>query len=131
MPLAPQLPKKKTTAVLLAVFLTTWTWAYTYKVDSWKFWLNIALGVLTLGIWTVFISWPWAIIDAARRPATWYETFPNGDALRLGASIQQTAQSPALPPPTTSPDAPALAPPQGAPADLEQLRTDDPATPPA
>jgi hypothetical protein len=102
-PLAPQFPKKKTTAVLLAVFLTIWTWAYTYKVDAWKFWLNLALGILTLGVWTVFISWPWSIIDAARRPQGWYESFPNGDALRLSSSAQPASTTAVLPPPAPAP----------------------------
>ena len=32
-----QSPKSKTTAVLLAVFLSFWTWLYTYNRNSWKF----------------------------------------------------------------------------------------------
>ncbi len=70
--------KSKTTAVLLAVFLGFWTWVYTYtQVDSWKFWLNLVLSVLTLGIWGI-VAWIWAIIDASVRPSAWYENFPNG-----------------------------------------------------
>ena len=80
-PLAPIIPKQKTTAVLLAVFLTFWTWIYTYKVDAWKFWLNFALSILSLGLWAVFVAWPWAIIDAARRSDDWYLAFPNGDII--------------------------------------------------
>ena len=125
-PLAPQIPKKKITAVLLAVFLTFWTWAYTYKVDSWKFWLNLALGLLTLGIWTIFISLPWAIIDAARRPASWYQAFPNGDALRLQQVAQPSTGVATLPPPTAPAAAPVsqLPPPQGAKVDLENAPTE-------
>lgn len=77
-PVQPVTAKKKSTAVLLAVFLSFWTWCYTYKVDAWKFWLNLVLGVLTVGIWTIFVGYWWAIIDAARRPASFYENFPNG-----------------------------------------------------
>lgn len=114
-PLAPSLPKSKTTAVLLAVFLSFWTWLYTYKVDSWKFWLNLALSVLTIGIWALFVASPWAIIDAARRPAKWYEAFPNGDALAALAvpaaalavpaatGQQQPLAAPSLPPPAGPP----------------------------
>ena len=71
-PLHPQLPKSKTTAILLAVFLAFWMWIYTYKVDAWKFWLNLGLTVVTLGIWSL-VAWPWSIIDAARvqRPLIW------------------------------------------------------------
>lgn len=71
-------PKDKTVAVLLAVFLGFWTWVYTYKRDAWKFWLNLGLGVITFGLWTLFVSYPWAIIDAAVRPASYYQNFPNG-----------------------------------------------------
>jgi len=77
-PVRSQNPKSKSTAVLLAVFLSFWTWCYTYKRDAWKFWLNLVLGVLTVGIWTLFVGYWWAIIDAARRPASFYENFPNG-----------------------------------------------------
>ena len=80
-PLSPIIPKQKTTAVLLAVFLTFWSWIYTYKVDAWKFWLNLALSVLTIGAWALFVAWPWAIIDAARRSDDWYLAFPNGDII--------------------------------------------------
>lgn len=71
-------PKDKTVAVLLAVFLGFWTWVYTYKRDAWKFWLNLGLGVVTFGLWTLFVSYPWAIIDAAVRPASYYQNYPNG-----------------------------------------------------
>lgn len=80
-PLSPIIPKQKTTAVLLAVFLTFWTWVYTYKVDAWKFWLNLVLSFLTVGFWAIFVAWPWAIIDAARRKDDWYLAFPNGDII--------------------------------------------------
>lgn len=70
-------PKSKTAAVLLAVFLTYWTWAYTYKRDAWKFWLGLALNCLGLFMLlipnlAVFI---WAIIDTAVKPSTWYEQY--------------------------------------------------------
>ncbi len=35
--------KSKTTAVLLACFLGPWTWLYTYKLDSKKFWIGICV----------------------------------------------------------------------------------------
>lgn len=71
-------PKDKTVAVLLAVFFGFWTWVYTYKRDAWKFWLNLGLGIVTLGFWALFVSYPWAIIDAAVRPASYYQNYPNG-----------------------------------------------------
>ena len=104
-PLAPQTPKSKTTAILLAVFLTFWTWVYTYKVDSWKFWLNLVASILTAGVWAILVSWPWAIINAAIRPNEWYETFPNGDALSQQAAAQG-AMATAMPTPV-APAAPA------------------------
>ena len=61
-------PKSRTTAILLAVFLSFWTWLYTYKQDSWKFW--VALGVNLLLWWTLVIPigiWIWAIVDQCRK----------------------------------------------------------------
>ena len=87
-PLQPVVVKSKTTAILLAVFLTFWTWLYTYKVDSWKFWLNLVLSVLTVGFW-LFVAWVWAIIDTAIRSDEWYATFPNGDLLKKQADLER------------------------------------------
>ena len=38
--------KSKTTAVLLAVFLSFWTWLYRYKRNAWKFWVGLAVGLI-------------------------------------------------------------------------------------
>jgi RNA polymerase subunit RPABC4/transcription elongation factor Spt4 len=38
--------KSKTTAVLMAVFLSAWTWVYTWKANKKKFWI-------ALGLWAV------------------------------------------------------------------------------
>lgn len=73
----PPNPKTKTTSVLLAVFLGIFTWLYTYKKDAWKFWVNLGMTVVTIGIWGI-VAWIWAIIDTAVRPSSWYEAFPNG-----------------------------------------------------
>jgi hypothetical protein len=35
--------KNKTTAVLLACFLGPWTWVYTYKLESKKFWIGVVV----------------------------------------------------------------------------------------
>lgn len=79
-------PKSKTTAVVLAVFLSYWTWLYTYQKDTWKFWTGLGLGILgsiltfTTGF-GVFIHLGigvWAIIDAAVKPRSYYENYPNG-----------------------------------------------------
>ena len=42
----PPRPKAKTVAVLLAVFLGYWTWLYTFKKNTWKFWAGLAVGQL-------------------------------------------------------------------------------------
>ncbi len=81
--------KSKTTAILLAVFLGFWTWVYTYKVDAWKFWLNLVLTVLTIGFWGL-VAWVWAIIDTAIRSEAWFEGFPNGDLLKKQAQIERS-----------------------------------------
>ncbi len=70
-------PKDKAVAVILAVFLGFWTWVYTYQKDAWKFWLNLVLSVVTLGLWGVFVAWLWAVIDAAVKPDSYYRNFPN------------------------------------------------------
>ena len=40
--------KNKTTAVLLAVFLSIWTWLYTYKKSTWKFWVGLVIWIPSL-----------------------------------------------------------------------------------
>lgn len=86
-PLSPVIPKSKTPAILLAVFLGLWTWLYTYKVDAWKFWLNLVVSILTLGLWGL-IAWVWAIVDAARRSQDWYQSFPNGDVVNRRRALE-------------------------------------------
>lgn len=83
-------PKSKTTAVLLAVFLSYFAWVYTSERDAWKFWMNLGisalsglLSALTLGFW-LFLAvpywigvWIWAIVDTARRPQEFYDRYPS------------------------------------------------------
>lgn len=79
MPYAAPIPKSKTTAVLLAVFFGFWTWVYTYQRDAALFWINLVASVVTMGLWGIFVAWPWAIICAATRPSdTFYSNFPYG-----------------------------------------------------
>ncbi|MBI4234621.1 MAG: zinc ribbon domain-containing protein [Chloroflexi bacterium] len=68
--------KSKVVAILLAVFLGFWTWLYTYQRDGWKFWLNLGLSIVTLGIWGI-VAWIWAIVAAAVRPEEFYASYPN------------------------------------------------------
>jgi hypothetical protein len=76
---APRGPKDQTPALVLALFLSFWTWAYTYERDAAKFWVGLVvstLGLLLLAIPSVVV-WIWAVIDVARRPATFYTYYPN------------------------------------------------------
>src|SRR3989338_1001378 len=74
--------KSKTTAVLLAVFLAPFNWLYTYKKDTWKFWVGLVIGLPSM-FWIFFPPllifyipiWIWAIIDASVKDRTWYEDF--------------------------------------------------------
>jgi hypothetical protein len=86
---AYRLPKDRTTAVLLAVFLGFVTWMYTYEKDAWKFWVAFAVTVgdlilsgLTLGIW-LFVAipagiglWIWGIVDAVVKSQQFYDYYP-------------------------------------------------------
>jgi hypothetical protein len=38
--------KSKTTAVLLAVFLSFWSWLYTFKRDQWKFLVGLVVALV-------------------------------------------------------------------------------------
>ncbi len=77
--------KDKTVAILLAIFLGGWTWLYTYKKDSWKFWLSFALNLTLFNpLWTWLLLFIpnfglhiWAIIDVAVKPQYYYDNFPN------------------------------------------------------
>lgn len=74
--LRPANPKTKSTAVILVVLFGVFGWIYTYQRDAWKFWLNLGLTVVTIGIWGV-VAWIWSIVDMAVRPSSFYEGFPN------------------------------------------------------
>jgi hypothetical protein len=78
--------KSKTASVLLAVFLSFWTWLYTYKRDNWKFWTSLVIatfcflfGFATLGFTDFLLIgiWIWAVVDVSARPDTFYQKFPN------------------------------------------------------
>ena len=69
------IPKKnKTTAILISIFFGMWVWLYTYKYDSWKFWLNLVLAIVTVGVQGI-VAWIWAIIDVATKPKEYYEEY--------------------------------------------------------
>ncbi|MGH7665997.1 MAG: hypothetical protein ACREN1_01600, partial [Candidatus Dormibacteria bacterium] len=77
-------PRNKGIAILLAVFLGSWTWLYTYKTDSTKFWIGLALeivGAITtlvlIGFVILFGVWLWSIIDRATKSEDFYAQYPN------------------------------------------------------
>lgn len=95
--------KSKTTAVLLSIFLGFWSWLYTYKKDSKKFWTYLILilaGSIIVGlliskittsslvlvnygtwIWLYFLinasSYIWVLINSIGRPESFYTNYPN------------------------------------------------------
>jgi len=77
-------PKSKAGAILLAIFFGGWTWVYTYKKDSWKFWLSLALTITLFNpLWTwVILFLPnlglyiWAIVDTISKSQQWYDNYP-------------------------------------------------------
>jgi riboflavin transporter FmnP len=78
-------PHSKGAAVLLAVFLSFWTWVYTYKRDAAKFWVGLVLAVVgallsvvIIGFFVILGVWVWAIIDTAVKSEVWYQQYPNG-----------------------------------------------------
>jgi hypothetical protein len=78
-------PRSKGVAILLAVFLSFWTWLYTYKRDAQKFWIGLAVavvgGILSaffIGIPIVLGVWIWAIVDVARKSDSYYMLYPSG-----------------------------------------------------
>jgi hypothetical protein len=83
--------KSRVASVLLAVFLSFWTWLYTYEKDAWKFWVGLGLTILD-GIIFAFPEyiespifffilalgiWFWAIIDVAVKKSEWYHSYPR------------------------------------------------------
>ena len=78
--------KKKTTSILLAVFLSGWTWLYTYDRDKQKFWIFIGAGfaafILTItagiGILIGLGTWIWSIVDVCQKHDSWYSNYPRG-----------------------------------------------------
>ena len=69
--------RKRSTAVWLAVLLSYWTWAYTYRDDAWKFWLGFALCITGLFMLLIpnLIVWIWSIVDVCKKDDAWYEEY--------------------------------------------------------
>ena len=78
--------KKKTTSILLAVFLSGWTWLYTYDRDRKKFWIFIGAGFVAffltitagIGVLIGLGTWIWSIVDVCQKPDSWYSNYPRG-----------------------------------------------------
>jgi hypothetical protein len=78
--------KDRGAAILLAIFLGGWTWIYTYRRDSWKFWVTLILNLTLFNpLWTwLLLFLPnfalhlWAVIDVAVKPQHFYDNYPNG-----------------------------------------------------
>lgn len=78
------IPKDKTVAILLAVFLAPWNWCYTYRRDAAKFWVGLSMMILgalllvvVIGFFLIVAVWLWAVIDAASKSENFYRQFPN------------------------------------------------------
>lgn len=77
-------PRSKRRAVLFAVFLSFWTWAYTYRRDRKKFWVGLLVGiaglfipVTSVGAMALLFVWCWAIVDTVTKPTEWYRGYPS------------------------------------------------------
>lgn len=66
--------KSKDIAVVLAALFGPFSWLYVWKDNSWKFWLNLCLIVVTFGGWYI-VAWLWAILDMAIKPVGYYENY--------------------------------------------------------
>ena len=69
--------KSKTTAMIIAVLFSQWTWVYTYREDAWKFWVGLVsslFGWVFLFIPNIVV-WIWAMIDVGSKPKEWYDQY--------------------------------------------------------
>jgi len=69
--------KSKAIAILLAIFLSYWTWLYTYRKDYVKFWLGLILSVIGIFLLLLpnLIVWVWSMVDTAIKPQSWYDNY--------------------------------------------------------
>ena len=68
--------RERMISLLLAIFLSFWTWLYTYKYDKKKFWWALVLNVLLF--WTVVVPlgfYVWAIIDVVTKDEKIYKRY--------------------------------------------------------
>jgi len=97
--------KSKTTAIVLSIFFSFWSWLYTYRRNFKKFWVSFGIiaffwisifiyttiqissgnekSVILNGYftwyWLAFLVcfWVWAIIDNATKSNSFYDNYPN------------------------------------------------------
>jgi len=69
--------KRKGVAILLAILFGPLAWIYTWQRDKKKFWANLALTVMSVGLW-FYVAWIWVLLEACFRPQTFYQRYPNG-----------------------------------------------------
>jgi len=87
--------KHKEVSLVLAVFLSYWTWLYTAEKDWWKFVVSFVVGIalavlhfttdliptITLPAINI-VFWIWAIVDVAVKKDEWYRTYYGKQPLR-------------------------------------------------
>ena len=98
--------KKKSTAIILSIFLSFFSWLYTYSINKKKFWISLLIVILGLTIFYTALIYSsftggielfkgygiiirlililsnigvyiWALIDNIRRPRNFYLNYPN------------------------------------------------------
>jgi hypothetical protein len=92
--------KNKEVALLLAIFLSYWTWLYTAEKDWWKFLVSLVLGIAlavlhvktdlipTIMLPTINIAlWIWAIVDVAIKKDEWYRSYFGKQPIRASNGI--------------------------------------------
>ena len=92
--------KNKEVSLLLAIFLSFWTWLYTVEKDWWKFVVGLVVGIggaflvfyLEETVSVPFIVlpalncavWIWAIVDVAIKKNEWYRSYFKRQPLKAG-----------------------------------------------
>ncbi|HZD64947.1 MAG TPA: zinc-ribbon domain-containing protein [Acidimicrobiales bacterium] len=66
-PAAPRSTRSKTAAILLAVFLSFWTWLYTFRWNATKFWIGLGVSV---GSWLLA-----SIVGAETYTVSYYDVY--------------------------------------------------------
>lgn len=69
--------KTKTTAIILSLFLSFWSWLYTYKRNAWKFWLVFGLHIIVGGIEIFLLIRDKGILDKATWGMSWSDYFAH------------------------------------------------------